>query len=282
MKFRILLLLPILVLLVLVPMHSIVGNISPGVSTPGRPEVIVTSHIPDEHEILYLPQNSSGLNMYPIWNISILNSGPFAVSANGKVLTSGSGPITVSENMSSYRNVNLTITSGGSNFVYHDISIIGLPPEISIYSVSVVSNYPGQNQFLAVPEGKSGELTYPEWNINVTASNDVPYAIYENGVDIYHGTILGSRNFELNATGNSTSVIVSLGGHIFNFKNELVAHVPVSRYYAPKPPALVYSVVQYELGIAKAFVASVFAIVISLFSVRRFLKEHRKREVVHG
>lgn len=263
-------------------MHSIVGNISPGVSTPGRPDVIVTSHIPNEHEILYLPENSSGLNMYPIWNISILNSGAFAISVNGKVLTSGSGPITVSENMSSYRIANMTITSGSTNYVYSDISIIGLPPEISIYSVAIVSHYPGQNQYLAVPEGKSGALTYPVWDINITSSNNVPYSIYENGVDIYHGTILGSRNFQLNITGNSTSVIVSLGGHIFNFKNELVAHVPVQQYYAPKPPALVYSVVQYELGIAKAFVASIFAIVISLFSVRKFLKEHRKREVVHG
>jgi len=282
MKYGILLLLPILLLLLVVPMHSIVGNISPGVSTPARPDVIVTSHIPNEHEILYLPENTTGLDMYPIWDISILNSGAFAISVNGKVLTSGSGPITVSENMSSYRNVNMTITSGGTNYVYSDISIIGLPPQISIYSVSIVSNYPGQNQYLAVPQGKSGELTYPVWNINITSSNNVPYAIYENGVNIYHGTILGSRNFQLNITGNSTSVIVSLGGHIFNFKNELVAHEPVSQYYAPKPPALVYSVVQYELGIAKAFVASIFAIVISLFSVRKFLKEHRKREVVHG
>lgn len=282
MKYGILLLLPILLLLLVVPMHSIVGSISPGVSTPGRPDVIVTSHIPNEHEILYLPENSSGLNMYPIWNISILNSGAFAISVNGKVLTSGSGPITVSENMSSYRIANMTITSGSTNYVYSDISIIGLPPEISIYSVAIVSHYPGQNQYLAVPEGKSGALTYPVWDINITSSNNVPYSIYENGVDIYHGAILGSRNFDLNVTGNTTSVIVSLGGHIFNFKNELVAHVPVQQYYAPKPPALVYSVVQYELGIAKAFVASIFAIVISLFSVRKFLKEHRKREVVHG
>ena len=259
-------------LLMLIVLSSVAVPVShnsnrPEVSAPNSPALIVTSSI--NKEILYLPENSSHLNMFYKWNITELSSKAFSIAVNGIVVSTGAGPITVSENMSKYSEVNVTIKVGTTVYSYSDISIIGVPPKIGIFNVLVTSQYPGQDQTLAVKQGVSGQLTYPEWTILLESSDNESYSVYENGLLVDSGHVLGSRTIDLNITGNSTSIIVSLGNHIFNYKNELVAHIPISKYYAPKPPALVATALDVALSLARGMVIVILSVISGMFLARK-------------
>jgi hypothetical protein len=258
--------------------HSYVpAGITPTTS-PITPNIIITSHINNEKQLLYLPENSTNLQMYPLWNISILTSQAFLIRVNGKQVSSGSGPITMQENMSLYRTVDMNITLGNTVYHYSGISIVGIPPKVAIYSVSIVTNYPGQSQYLQVKPGLRGELTYPDWNITMLSSNNVTYKIYENGLEITSGTTLGKRYFDLNITGNTTSVIVVLGSHIYNFKGELVAHVPISQYYKPKPPPLVATALDVAISFVRGIVIVFLAVLSGMMLSRRYIMAKKDME----
>ena len=240
------------------------------------PDLSVTSQI--GHEILYLPENSSNLNMFYIWNITIFQNKAFTISVNGITVSTGAGPITISENMSKYTEVNVTIKIGSIIYSYSDISIIGVPPQIGIYNVVVTSTYPGQDQTLAVKQGVSGQLTYPHWNILLESSNNESYSIYEDGLLLYSGHVLGSKNIYLNITGNTTSVIISIGTHIFNYKNELVAHIPISQYYKPKPPPLVATALDVAISFVRGIVIVFLAVLSGMLLSRRYIMAKKDME----
>jgi hypothetical protein len=240
------------------------------------PALSVTSHI--GHEILELPENSSNLNMFYIWNITIFQNKAFTISVNGITVSTGAGPISISENVSKYTEVNVTIKIGSTTYSYSDISIIGVPPQIGIYNVIVTSTYPGQDQTLAVKQGVSGQLTYPKWNILLESSNNESYSIYDNGLLINSGHVLGSKNIDLNITGNTTSVIISLGTHIFNYKNELVAHIPISQYYKPKPPPLVATALDVAISFVRGIVIVFLAILSGMMLSRRYIMAKKDME----
>ena len=242
------------------------------------PHIIITSHINNEKQFLYLPENSTDLEMYPLWNISILTSQSFTISINGKQVSSGSGPISISENMSLYKTVNVNITLGSTVYHYSDISIIGIPPQIAFYQVSVESSFPGQTEYLAVKPGYSGELTYPDWNISMFASSNTSYKIYENGLVVASGTVLGKQSYDLNITGNTTSVIVILGTHIYDYKGELVAHVPISQYYKPKPPALVATALDVALSFARGVIIVFLSLISGIFLARKYIMIRKNNE----
>lgn len=240
------------------------------------PDLSVTSQI--GHEILYLPENSSNLNMFYIWNITIFQNKAFTISVNGITVSTGAGPITISENMSKYTEVNVTIKIGSIIYSYSDISIIGVPPQIGIYNVVVTSTYPRQDQTLAVKQGVSGQLTYPHWNILLESSNNESYSIYEDGLLLYSGHVLGSKNIYLNITGNTTSVIISIGTHIFNYKNELVAHIPISQYYKPKPPPLVATALDVAISFVRGIVIVFLAVLSGMLLSRRYIMAKKDME----
>lgn len=247
-------------------------------SSPVSPHIIITSHINNEKQFLYLPENSTDLEMYHLWNISILTSQSFTISINGKQVSSGSGPISISENMSLYKTVNVNITLGSTVYHYSDISIIGIPPQIAFYQVSVESSFPGQTEYLAVKPGYSGELTYPDWNISMFASSNTSYKIYENGLVVSSGTVLGKQSYDLNITGNTTSVIVVLGTHIYDYKGELVAHVPISQYYKPKPPALVATALDVALSFARGIIIVFLSLISAIFLARPYIMARKNHE----
>ena len=240
------------------------------------PALSVTSQI--GHEILSLPENSSGLNMFYNWNITIFTSQAFTISVNGNTVSSGAGPITVSENMSKYSEVNMTVRIGSTSYSYSGISIIGVPPQVGIENVIVTSTYPGQDQTLGVKQGVSGQLTYPLWHILMESSDNLSYSIYENGLLVDSGHVLGSKTVDLNVTGNTTSIIIGLGTHIFNFKDEQVAHEPVSQYYKAKPPALVATALDVALSFARGMIIVFLAFVSGLFVARPWVVARKESE----
>lgn len=253
-------------------------DIVPASTAPVSPHIIITSHVKGENELLYLPQNGTALNMYPLWNISILTSQSFIISINAKQVSSGAGPINIQENMSLYKTVDMNVTLGSTVYHYSDISIIGIPPQIGFYQVSIDSSFPGQTEYLSVKPGYSGELTYPDWNISMFASSNTSYKIYENGLVVASGTVLGKQSYDLNITGNSTSVIVVLGTHIYDYKGELVAHVPISQYYKPKPPALVATALDVALSFARGIIIVFLSLISGMFLARKYIMIRKNNE----
>ena len=263
-----------LFLLLFIPSSSAAPHNSiedPAASVP--PAIIMVSHIAGENQELYLPENSSGMEMYPLWNISIYQSQSYTISVNGKILYTGQGPISLSENMSTYSSLDMNISVGKTTYSYHNIRIIGIPPKEAIYSVSISSVYPGQDQHLSASPGQTGILMYPDWTVHMLSSNDVKYSIYVNGVEVSTASFVGSLSVPLKISGNTTSVIVQLGSHIYNFKNENIARVPLKKYYAPPTPPLIFDMYQYERGIALAVLASFLSLFVSMINVRKYIRE---------
>ena len=112
------------------------------------------------------------------------------------------------------------------------------------------------------------------------SSQESNYEIYLGGSLQKNGTIAGTDTVFLNITGSSASVTVQIGSNVYHFDNEIIARVPLQKYYGPKPPPLQYTLSEYEYGIARAFVASAFAIIIALLTARKYLLEKERREVV--
>ena len=90
--------------------------------------------------------------------------------------------------------------------------------------------------------------------------------------------MIGNKNVSFNVSGSSVSVQVILGTKTYSYPNELISSVPIEKYYGPKPPAALYTYSQYEVGIAKGFVAAIFGVAIAMFSGRKYILEKEKRE----
>ena len=247
------------------------------------PALSIVSSMPHSNDIRDLPLNSSNIQEYPIWNVTFYTSQHFSIEVDNKIMETGTGPISISLNLSTYETkyVNVNITVGSTVYHFKNIQITGLPPEVGIQYASVISYMPGQNQYLYAFQNHSVQM-YPDWEIYLFSSFYLPYSIYENGRLVESGHMVGSKTVYLNVTGSTVSVDISIGSHVYKYPNEAIASEPLDKLYQKAPPPLVYTVAQYEEGLAKAFVASLFAILISLLSVKKYVTEHRKREVVRG
>ena len=263
---------------------SVPGNL-PAVSASNgstSQHVSIYSTFSGKNEELYVPVNSSGILVYPDWHIWLYGSGSFTFSSNGTTIETGAslGSYDFSYTFPgpSGSTANATLVFQGITYSFSD-TIIGPLSHHVIESVSVSSSYPGQDQFLTLSPGISGGLMYPHWVATLQSSENESYSILVNGQQIDSGTVVGTKTVDFNVTGNATSVSIGLGTHVYKYPDEIISTVPIQKYYGPKPPTLQYTFAEYEFGIIKAFIASLFAVVIASFSVRKWVVEHEKREV---
>lgn len=275
-----------LVLLVLVCSSiSFAQPYSPQVATASQPassHVVVYSTIGNSNDLLYIPVNSTNVQAYPVWHVFLFGSGSFSFTANGTTVETGVslGAFNFTYSWHTYdKYANASLVFSGTTYSFHTI-LSGILTRHEVESVSIVSSYPGQKQYLSVSPGQSGALMYPHWMVTFISTENTSYSINVNGQTIQSGTVVGTQTIDLNITGSTASVIIGLGTHVYKYPDEIIASTPIQKYYAPKPPSLAYTVSQYELGIAKAFVASGFAIAIALFTARKYLLEKEKREVM--
>jgi len=256
---------------------------SPEIATGSTSQhVSIYSTFSGKNEELYVPVNSSGILVYPDWHIWLYGSGSFTFSSNGTTIETGVSLGTFDFSYTfpgpSGSTANASLVFQGVTYTFSD-TIIGPLSHHVIESVSVSSSYPGQDQFLTLSPGISGGLMYPHWVATLQSSENESYSILVNGQQIASGTVVGTKTVDFNVTGNVTSVSIGLGTHVYKYPDETIATVPIQKYYGPKPPTLQYTFAEYEYGIIKAFVASLFAVVIASFSVRKWVVEHEKREV---
>ena len=245
--------------------------------------VLVYSTYTNSSENLYVPANSTGVSVYPDWHIYIFGTGNFTFTANGTVIETG---YSVNEYMLNYSwttpigtHVKADLIFQGIIYVFLGI-ISGPLSNTIIDSVQMSSHYTGQDQYLTVAPGISSAVVYPNWTVTMQSTQNVAYNVYANGQLIMSGYVLGSKTINFTVSGSTVTVIIGLGSKIFKFPNEIISSVPISKYYGPKPEPLQFTFAQYEQGLIKAFVASLFAIIVALFTARKYLLEKEKREVI--
>ena len=265
----------------LIPAAASGSSISPAVSASAAPQLNIITCMPHSNDIRDLPANDSNIEEYPIWNITFYDPLHFVVQADNKIVETGTGPISLSLNLSLYENkyVNVNITIGKTLYQYKNIQITGLPPEVGIQYATIISYLPGQDQYLYAFQNHS-ELMYPDWEIYLFSSSYNPYKIYENGTLIASGHIVGSKTIYLNVTLSAVTLDISIGSVLYKYPDESIASKPLDKLYQKPPPPLVYTVEQYEYGLVKAFVASMFAVLIGLFTGKKYLIEKERREVI--
>lgn len=271
----------LIAVMLLIPALAILPTSSAQASQPSQ-HVLIYSTYGSSNEELYVPVNSTGLNVYPDWNIYLYGSGSFTFEVNGTVVETGvslgSFNFSYVWNLPGGSNALASLIFGSTTYTFEDI-ITGPLSNRVIVNVQVSSSMPGQEQFLTVAPGTSGALMYPDWTVSMQSTANSSFTIYENSQEIISGSLYGSKTVNFNVSGSSVTVTVGIGSSVFKFPNELIASVPIQKYYGPKPAPLAYTVQEYEYGIARAFIASLFAILISILSVRKWVIEREKREV---
>ena len=265
----------------LVPLASISSPSPVAADAVSAPPFTITTSMPHSNDIRDLPLNDSNIQEYPLWNITFYTSQHFSIEVGNKVIETGTGPISINLNLSTYESkyINVNITVGSTIYHFTSIQITGLPPEVGMQYASVISYMPGQNQYLYAFENHSVQM-YPDWEIYLFSSFYLPFSIYEDGRLIESGHLVGSKTIYLNVTGSTVSVDITIGSHMYKYPDESIASEPLDKLYQKTPPPLVYTVAQYEEGLAKAFVASAFAILIALFTAKKYLIEKERREVM--
>ncbi|MHB1439996.1 MAG: hypothetical protein ACYCSO_05160 [Cuniculiplasma sp.] len=245
--------------------------------------VVIFSACTGATESIFVPVNSTGLQVYPIFHVRLYGVGHFNWAVNGSLVESGYSlgtfNFTYPFTLPVGGDTHATLTFGSATYSFNDITTGELTNQI-IETAQVSSYYPGQPQFLTVADGVSGALMYPHWEVTLRSTQNVSYSIFLNSQQLLVGHVLGKKVLEFNVSSNSATVTIGLGKKIFKYPNELISSVPVQKYYGPKPPPLAYTLSQYEFGIARAFVASAFAIIIALFTARKYLLEKERREVI--
>ena len=226
---------------------------------------------------IYVPLNSSGFAVYPIWHIFLYGNGAFTLLVNHTQVESGFS--------TDVYNLSYTFTGGYANatlifngqYTFHDFISSELTDH-NIQSVQVYSSYPGQSQFLTVQNGVSGALMYTYWTAVLQSTQNVTYSIYLGGQSLVSGSFVGTKIVNFNVTGSTATVTIGIGKEVYKYPSESISSVPIVKYYGPKPPTAQFTYAQYEIGIAKGFVGAIFATAIAMISGRKYILEKEKRE----
>ena len=250
-------------------------------ASPPSGHVIIYSTYVSGNEDLYVPVNSTGITVYPDWHIYMYGSGSFTFQVNGTAVESGVslGVFNFSYvwNLPGGSTASAVLVFQGVSYSFADI-ITGPLSNQAIESVSVSSSYPGQDQFLTVAPGTSGALMYPGWSVSMQSTQNVSYSIYLNGQDLMSGYVYGSRTVDFNISGSSATVTIGVGSKVFTFKNEIIATVPIQKYYAPPPPPLVATEIEVITAVSAGSVVFALWVLIGAFTVRPWIMDRMKRK----
>lgn len=279
-KIAALILIMVLVSMMLIPTTSAPSVTSSSVNPDlvSTPQVQVYTALNGSNEYLFLPVNSSGLNAYPDWYVSIFPSESYSIFVNGNKTTTGIGPICLTENFANLSKVTMLIQVGSVSFTFTNETIVGVQPVVNIQGVLVISTFPGQDQQLSIQSGQSGKLMYPDWNIIMKSGTNVSYGIFIGAQEVYSGHVLGEKSVSLNVSKSPATVTVGLGSKTYTFSNELIATVPLKQYYSPPKAPLVATA--FDIIFAVGVGVSVLAIwfVVAGITFRPWIMDRMKRK----
>lgn len=228
---------------------------------------------------IYVPLNSSGFAVYPIWHIFLYGNGAFTLLADGSQVESGFS--------TGAYNLSYTFTGGYANatlifngkYTFHD-SISSELTDHNIQSVQVYSSYPGQAQFLTVQNGVSGALMYTYWTAILQSTQNVTYSVYLGGQSLVSGSFVGTKIINFNVTGSSATVTIGVGKEIYKYPSESISSVPIQKYYAPKPPSDVATFLDEIFTAIKGVVGIFPAMILSYIGVKPLVIARKERTPV--
>lgn len=245
------------------------------------PHVEVFSSCLEGNQYLFVPLNSSGISVFPYWQIYLFGTGNFKLTVNNSVAESGisvnSVHISYTWNESKGNRTFAVLQFNGVNYTFRDI-ISGPLNDQVIESVFVRSTLQGQNQVLAAETNVSGDLMYPTWEVQMQSTENLNFSIYVNGKEITQGSVLGSRNVTFNVSGYSVSVEIILGQKTYSYPNELISSIPISRYYGPRPPPLVATALDVAIAFVRGIVIVFLAILSGMLLSRRYIMAKKDME----
>ena len=241
------------------------------------PEILVYTSLNGTDQYLYLPPNSTGLNAYPDWHISIFCPQAFELYVDGNLTEKGIGPISLDKYFFNSGNVSLTVDVGNVVYTFLNETILESQPSVNVQSVSAVSSYRGQNQELTATPGESGQLMYANWTITMRSGSNETYVIYEGSREVASGYVLGSASVSLNVSSGPVTVTVGLGSKTYVFRNELIATVPLTQYYSPPKPALVATALDVVYAVGIGVIVFAVWIIVAGTTFRRWIMDRMKR-----
>ena len=161
----------------------------------------------------------------------------------------------------------------------HAVPSVNNQPIICVF---LSSSLPGQPQYLSVPDNTSGALLYPDLSIQLISSSVNPYNVYVGGKDVLAGNVSGvlKLSYSIPSGVSSISISISVGNQVFNYPNELVSSISISKYYGPKPQPYIYTASAIEEELVKGFVSAIFGVFIAMFFGRKYILEKEKREAI--
>lgn len=245
---------------------------------PHTPQVQVYTSLNNTKQYLFMPLNSTGLNAYPEWHISIFSAQNYELYVNGNLTESGIGPISLLEGFYQYNNLTVQVKVGNTLYTFTDEVIIGSQPTVNVQSVSAISSYRGQNQQLTAIPGESGQLMYSNWTITLKSGSNETYVIYEGKNKVDSGYVLGTTQIFLNISKGPVTVTVGLGSRTYVFSNELIATVPLKQYYSPPKPPLVATALDIVYAIGIGVVVFAIWIVVAGTTFRPWIMDRMKRK----
>lgn len=245
------------------------------------PHVQIFSTYGSGSQELYVPVNSSSIDVYPDWHIFLFGTGPFTFAVNGTVVETGQSVgdynLTYDFNVPGNTRVNASLEFMGTTYSFSDI-IVGPLSSHPVTSVQISSSMKGQNQFLSVKPSQSGVLMYSNWTITMLSSQKANYEIYLGGSLQKNGTIAGTDIVFLNITGSSASVTVQIGSNVYHFDNEIIAKVPMRQYFAPPQPPLVATASEVIFAVGLGVTVLFMWIFIASTTFRPFIMDRMKRQ----
>ena len=219
----------------------------------------------------------------PQWTFNFYGNSTYSIYINGGLLRSGftpsdmtpfSVPTTLSPGI-----YNVTVILNGVNYTAHNVHVVASYSSVNIANAYLFSTYPGQSQILAAYSGDSGELMYPYWNITLFSTQIEPYSVIVNGIQIKSGTIDGEVYVNDYINGSTASAAVVIGDKFFNFTDEAVSTVPLSKHYAPPAPPLLYGQAYLAVFQVKSILAAMFSLMVALLMVFIVMKKHKDTQV---
>ncbi len=247
------------------------------------PHVEVYSYCEVGNEYLFVPLNSSGVSVFPYWQIYLFGTGTYHLTINDSVVESGvsvnSIHISFDWNETIGNRTVAVLEFQGVNYTFNDI-LSGPLNDQNIESVSVISSLYGQNQILAAEPNESGNLMYPTWKVQILSTQSLNYSIYVRGNEISQGIVLGEKNITFNVSGSSVSVEVVLGQKTYSYPNELISSVPIQKYYGPKPPQNTATFMDEVFAAIKGVFGIFPAMVLSYIGVKPLVVARKERSPV--
>ncbi len=227
---------------------------------------------------LLIPLNSHGSNALPDWDFAFSGNVSYSIFINSVLLTKGFSSSGTNVQYTAHPGeYNVSIMVNGQNYTETDITVIGV-------SVSAVlfSTLPGQAQTLSVYANQTGQLVYPHWSFWLYSSAPSSFNVLADGHEIKNGTFSGLIKVNTTVNGTLGTGQVFIGNHVFNFKNEPITSVPLSKHFSPPAPPLLYTQGFFNLFQIKTIIAAMLSLMVSVLLVYPLMKHRSDNQITRG